>query len=53
MSDAPESAFADHRQARCPVCLAHIQRTPKGTVDDGMAAHTLAVHKGEETVSGG
>lgn len=39
-------------QAQCPQCLAWVQRTPQGTVADGMAAHTLAVHKDEETARG-
>ena len=48
-----ESAFADHRQARCPLCPAHVQRTPDGTVADGMRLHYRTVHPGEEVPSGG
>jgi hypothetical protein len=45
----PESATLDHRgQLQCPLCLTWVQRTPQGTLADGMAAHRLAVHKGEE-----
>lgn len=46
MTDHPESAFADPRQPQCPLCMTHIQRTPTGTVADGMAAHQLAVPSG-------
>ena len=53
MDDRPESAFADPRQPRCPLCGTRVQRTPDGTVADGMAAHQLAVHGAGEGASGG
>lgn len=49
MSDRPESVFNSIPGGeRCPLCPAVVQRTPTGTLADGMAAHRLAVHKGAE-----
>ena len=54
MSGRHESALADRQgQLRCPLCPAWVQRTPDGTLADGMAAHALAVHGGGEGASGG
>jgi hypothetical protein len=44
MADRPVSAFADPGHARCPMCGLRVQRTPDGTLADGMAAHERAVH---------
>lgn len=43
-----ESAITGGIGQRCPLCPVQVQRTPQGTLADGMAAHRLAVHKGEE-----
>jgi hypothetical protein len=49
----PESAFSRRDgQEQCPSCHTWVQRTPTGTLADGMAAHLLRVHPGEETGRG-
>ena len=45
MADRPESVFASIPGGeRCPLCPVVVQRTPDGTLADGMAAHMLKVH---------
>jgi len=49
----PESALVSHDGQRQCHCGTWVQRTPDGTVADGMARHLLVVHAGEEVPSGG